>query len=96
MQPDPVDEALKKIGVRLEKKPDVKPVTQMIASGVGGIGGHLLGGFFGLGTVGKMAVSLLGSVAGHVAVTYDVHLEPRKDAGPQGEPVGPAEFSDRR
>lgn len=81
---DPLEEALEKVGVRLEKK-DVSPITQMIASGVGSIAGHVVGGsLLHLGTIGKAVTSLAGAVVGHVAVTYRVRFEKPK-AEDEGE-----------
>jgi hypothetical protein len=96
---DPLEEALAKIGVHLEKK-DVNPVTQMIAGGVGGIAGSVLGGsVFNLGAIGKAVASLAGAVIGHVAVTYRIHLEkpaPRSDEPISEPPESPMSVSDRR
>jgi outer membrane lipoprotein SlyB len=92
VQKDPLEAALEKIGVRLEKK-DVNPLTQMLASGVGGIAGQVVGGALKLGGVGRAVVSLLGAVAGHVAVTYRIHLE---KPGTKATDEGIAAVSDRR
>lgn len=88
---DPLEEALKKVGVRLEKKPDVHPVTQMLGSGLGGIAGSIAGGYLGLGVIGRALVSLGGAVAGHVAVTYNVRFGRESD-----DRDSPMAFSDRR
>ena len=98
MRKDPLEEALEKIGVRLEKK-DVSPVTQMLASGVGGIGGQVAGAALNLGTIGKAVLGLVGAVAGHVAVTYRVRFEKPKSAADEEQidkPETPMAFSDRR
>jgi hypothetical protein len=85
MRKDPLEEALEKVGVRLEKK-DVSPLTQMIAGGLGGIAGSVGGSLLGLGTIGKAIASLAGAVTGHVAVTYRVRLEKRGSTdAPDGE-----------
>jgi hypothetical protein len=103
MRKDPLEEALEKIGVKLERK-DVTPVTQMIASGVGGIAGQVAGSAMRLGGIGTAILGLLGAVVGHVAVTYRIQLEkpaaPRtegQDAG-HGPPAteSPMPYSDRR
>jgi len=91
---DPLEEALEKVGVHLEKK-DVNPITQMIAGGLGGIGAGFLGGhFFHLGTIGKAICSLGGAVAGHVLVTYRIRLEPPRRN--ETVPESPMTVSDRR
>ncbi|HZU99389.1 MAG TPA: hypothetical protein VFF73_21960 [Planctomycetota bacterium] len=93
---DPLEEALEKVGVHLEKR-DVSPVTQMIAGGLGSIAGSFLGGrFLHLGTIGKALASLGGAVVGHVAVTYRVHFEPRKYVASPPPPESPMAVSDRR
>ena len=92
---DPLEEALEKVGVHLEKK-DVNPVTQMIASGLGGLAGNVGGSMLKLGIIGKGVLALAGAVVGHVAVTYRIHLERPKDQdgmanGP--EPESPMPYS---
>lgn len=84
MKKDPLEEALEKVGVHLERK-DVTPLTQMIASGLGSIAGHVGGSLMGLGTIGKAVSSLAGAVIGHVAVTYRIHLERPKKQDDEGE-----------
>ncbi len=97
MRKDPLEEALEKIGVKLERK-DVNPMTQMIASGVGGIAGQVGGSALNLGTIGKALLGLAGAVAGHVAVTYRIRFEsPKaKDDEQIDKPETPMAFSDRR
>jgi hypothetical protein len=93
---DPLEEALEKVGVHLEKR-DVSPITQMIASGLGSIAGSVVAGhFFHLGTIGKALASLGGAVAGHLAVTYRVQLEKPRDQGEADRPESPMVVSDRR
>ena len=99
MKKDPLEAALEKVGVRLEKK-DVSPITQMIAGGVGGIAGSVVGGsVLKLGAIGKAVASLAGAVIGHVVVTYRIHLEKPKAQGEEGQidqPDSPMSVSDRR
>jgi hypothetical protein len=90
---DPLEDALARVGVRLEKKPDVHPVTQMLASGLGGIVGGELGALAGLGLLGKALSSLAGAVVGHVASSYNVRLVRPADAAAPSEPMA---WSDRR
>jgi hypothetical protein len=92
---DPLEEALEKVGVHLEKK-DVNPVTQMIASGLGGLAGNIGGSMLKLGFIGKGILGLAGAVIGHVAVTYRIHLERPKDEGEMAAPESPMPYSDRR
>jgi hypothetical protein len=91
---DPVEDALHRVGVHLEKKPDVHPVTQMLAGGLGGIAGGQLGAIAGLGVLGRALASLAGAIVGHIAVTYDVRLE-RPDRDEDGKD-SPMAVSDRR
>lgn len=95
---DPLEAALEKVGVRLEKREDVNPLTQMIASGMGGIAGQVVGGsILKLGGVGRAVVSLMGAVAGHVAVTYRIRFEkPKTEEGHVDRPESPMVVSDRR
>jgi hypothetical protein len=94
MQPkDPLEEALEKVGIHLEKKPDVSPITQMLSSGLGGIAGSVVGGLAGLGPIGKAVSGLAGAVLGHVFSTYHVRLVPPKS---EGETESPMAWSDRR
>jgi hypothetical protein len=92
---DPLEEALEKIGVHLERK-DVNPVTQMIASGVGSIAGTIAGSLLRFGTIGRAVTSLAGAVIGHVAVTYRISIEKPKADGEVSTPPSPMAVSDRR
>ena len=85
---DPFEDALARVGLEAEKK-DVTPVTQMIASGLGGVAGSVASGAAGFGPVGRAVGSLFGAVAGHIAVTYRIH---RKAPAPEPQ----AAWSDRR
>jgi hypothetical protein len=90
-KPDPLEEALEKVGIHLEKK-EVSPITQMLAGGVGGILGSVAGGMLGLGWIGKAFTALGGSIVGHVGVSYRFHYQPPR----KGEVVSQAEYSTRR
>lgn len=85
---DPFEDALSRVGLEAEKK-DVTPVTQMLASGFGGLAGSLASGAAGFGPIGRAVGSLLGAVAGHIAVSYRIH---RKADAPEPQ----AAWSDRR
>lgn len=93
MKKDPIVDALGKAGLELEKKPDVHPVTQMLAGGLGGIAGGHIGAMVGLGELGKALASLAGAVVGHIAATYDVRFADRHDPD---RPRSPMAWSDRR
>ena len=92
--PDPLETLLDKIGVKLDKKPDVHPITQALAGGVGGIAGGALGGLAGLGPIGKAFAGLAGGIIAHIAVSYDVRLV--KPGSQRDGADSPMSYSDRR
>jgi hypothetical protein len=86
-QDDPIADALKKVGVHVERV-EASPMKQMLASGLGGIIGSAIGAGLGMSWLGRALCSLGGSVAGQVAVTHKVTC----DGDGQRQPMG---FEDR-
>lgn len=89
---DPLSDALRPLGIEVERR-EAGPIEQIVASGVGGIVGNLIGSGLGLGLVGRGALGILGSIAGHLAVTHRV--VPPPTVAPDG-PESPMRYSDRR
>lgn len=82
-QDDPVTDALKKLGVRVEPV-EASPFKQMLASGLGGIIGSAIGAGLGMSWLGRALCSLGGSVAGQVAVTHRVSCGDEGERKPMG------------
>lgn len=93
MKWDDVREALREQGVHVEPQEASVP-RQIIASSLGGIAGQVVANAGRLGPLGVAVSALVGSLAGHFAVTHRVHLteRPRRPRRPES----PAAHSDRR
>jgi hypothetical protein len=80
---DPLEDALTQIGIEVEAREDSTPLRQMVASGLGGLGGQFLARLAGFGWLGIGLSALAGSALGHVAVTYRVKPSNQPDATPE-------------
>ena len=89
---DPVADALRPLGIEVERR-EAGPIEQIVASGVGGIAGNLLGSVAGLGIIGRGLAAIGGSILGHLVVTHRV--VPAPTPAPDG-PESPMKYSDRR
>lgn len=89
---DPIGEKLNEMGIPIERR-DASPIEQIVAGGLGGMAGQLLGNALGCGVIGRSILSICGSIVGHVVITHRVAERPRPAA--EGPP-SPSGWSDRR
>ena len=83
MEDDPIQELAKRLGLELKRRPTT-PIKQMIASGLGSLGGQGVGRLAGLGWVGVGLASLTGAIAGHLVATY--RLDSDETPAPERRP----------
>lgn len=93
MSEDPVREGLRRAGIQVEPRP-VGPIAQIVAGGLGSLGGQLLARAAGMGPIGVALAGIGGAIVGHLAATNRVTIEP-PPAGEPG-PGSPMAYSDRR
>jgi hypothetical protein len=89
---DPVADALRPLGIEVERR-EAGPIESIIASGVGGMAGNLLGSAAGFGMIGRGVAAIAGSILGHLVVTH--RIVPAPAPAPDG-PENPGRWSDRR
>jgi hypothetical protein len=89
---DPLADALRPLGIEVEKR-EAGPIEQIVASGLGGIAGNLLGSAAGFGIIGRGLAAMAGSILGHLVVTHRVVEAPTPEPDGPGSPV---RHSDRR
>lgn len=80
---DPINKGLEQVGIKVEPR-EATAVEQMVASGVGGIAGSVIGSMAGLGWIGRALASLAGAVAGHLVITHRIVRDPT----PEGREPG--------
>jgi hypothetical protein len=76
---DPIGEKLNEMGIPVERR-DASPIEQIVAGGLGGMAGQLLGNALGFGVIGRSLFSIGGSIVGHLVVTHRVAERPRPAA----------------